>query len=345
MTGPIIAVPAAQGSASTLSSREWLRLIEGLGLTGCLAWMLDADAMTWSDGIFEILGLDPAIVRPSLAELLNAVHPDDRQTVSEHCELIQVGQSSACTFRVLRPDRAERTVTARWDLAVSADGRPVRVEALWLDVTQTEALRQRYLTRRSWMKLFFESERVLLTEALHFPRPECIDRLAVLTGLGPRDIAEDPARIVVPEDRDRFRAEIVEGRRPARETYVYRLAVADGGSQPFSFTPIPLEVGERRDAELRYLIAPDQSGVLDEAIVSDLRADHLRAARALLNWSISDLSERSQLGVSTVRRIETDPTGVKPVTYRALILALLDAGVRFVKLSDGRIGIARQSAS
>lgn len=58
----------------------------------------------------------------------------------------------------------------------------------------------------------------------------------------------------------------------------------------------------------------------------------LRAARALLNWSQSDLAEKTELSVETIKRLEKmkgplDATKVS--TLSAITGAFLQAGVEF----------------
>lgn len=51
-------------------------------------------------------------------------------------------------------------------------------------------------------------------------------------------------------------------------------------------------------------------------------------ARAALKWSLHDLAEAANVGVSTVRRFERGET-VIPIIMAAIEMALADRGVRF----------------
>lgn len=76
-----------------------------------------------------------------------------------------------------------------------------------------------------------------------------------------------------------------------------------------------------------------------------LKANQIRAARALLNWSQKDLVDKSGLSLTTIRRMEDDAIGPDRsssgnVTSVSKILG--DAGVVFIdegQSSDGGPGV------
>lgn len=71
-----------------------------------------------------------------------------------------------------------------------------------------------------------------------------------------------------------------------------------------------------------------------------IRPEHIRAARGLLGWSQSDTAERSGVGLSTVRDLETDRRAVSREKVDAIVAALEAAGVEF--LNHGRPGVRMQ---
>ncbi len=67
----------------------------------------------------------------------------------------------------------------------------------------------------------------------------------------------------------------------------------------------------------------------------------IRAARALLRWSANDLSDKSGVGISTIKRLEV-MDGVPAInisTMLAIQSALENAGVEFVGSPDDRPGV------
>lgn len=68
----------------------------------------------------------------------------------------------------------------------------------------------------------------------------------------------------------------------------------------------------------------------------------VRAAKALLNWSGLDLSQRAGVGLSTVRRIEACDGLLMTASIKvlqAIQVALEAAGVEFVGTPEDRPGV------
>nr|WP_040125787.1 helix-turn-helix transcriptional regulator [Neorhizobium galegae] len=67
----------------------------------------------------------------------------------------------------------------------------------------------------------------------------------------------------------------------------------------------------------------------------------IRAARGLVRWSADELAAAAQVGISTVRRAESDK-GVSSITtanLKAIQLALESAGVEFIPENGGGAGV------
>lgn len=67
----------------------------------------------------------------------------------------------------------------------------------------------------------------------------------------------------------------------------------------------------------------------------------VKAARALLGWSQSDLAERSGISLPTVKRLETSEgeIGGRAATGEAIRAALEAAGVLFIEENGGGPGV------
>lgn len=77
---------------------------------------------------------------------------------------------------------------------------------------------------------------------------------------------------------------------------------------------------------------------LDEALI--VTPAQLRAARGLLNMSVSELVSRTKLAMNTVRKAE-DPRArpVTPANARLLRSTLESAGVVFIEADDLGVGV------
>jgi len=71
---------------------------------------------------------------------------------------------------------------------------------------------------------------------------------------------------------------------------------------------------------------------------------HIRAARALLGWSQSELSRRSKVALRTIRRMEgfDGAVSARTETLGRVVMALEKAGVEFV--DNGRLGVLIKGA-
>jgi transcriptional regulator with XRE-family HTH domain len=70
-------------------------------------------------------------------------------------------------------------------------------------------------------------------------------------------------------------------------------------------------------------------------------SSQLRAARALLKWSLADLSEKSSIGTSTLKRLEAAdgiPNGHMS-TFTKLLEVFTNAGIEFVGSPDDGPGV------
>jgi DNA-binding Xre family transcriptional regulator len=67
----------------------------------------------------------------------------------------------------------------------------------------------------------------------------------------------------------------------------------------------------------------------------------IRAARALLRWSANDLSDKSGVGISTIKRLEV-MDGVPAINISTMVAiqrALENEGVEFIGSPDDRPGV------
>jgi transcriptional regulator with XRE-family HTH domain len=72
-----------------------------------------------------------------------------------------------------------------------------------------------------------------------------------------------------------------------------------------------------------------------------IAGSQLRAARALVRWSIEDLAESSRVAVTTITHAEAQdgPVSVTAADTQAMRRALEGAGVEFIAEDGGGIGV------
>jgi PAS domain S-box-containing protein len=103
--------------------------------------------ITWSEEKFRIFGLDSALGEPSFAELLEIIHPDDRELFQESVNrAIAQGVSYEIDFRIRQPNGEVRYIESRGEAVFNDSGQVIQLFGTVLDITERkqreEALQQ-----------------------------------------------------------------------------------------------------------------------------------------------------------------------------------------------------------
>lgn len=119
-----------------LSSEK--RLMEAQFLARLGHWELDiaTDTLFWSEMVYQIFGRDSATFEASTAAFREAVHPQDRELVTESEQrAIETGIHDV-VHRIVRPDGTIRTVHEQARLEHNAEGKLWRLSGTVLDMTE-----------------------------------------------------------------------------------------------------------------------------------------------------------------------------------------------------------------
>jgi PAS domain S-box-containing protein len=120
------------------------------------SWEFDVltQKITWSEQLYCIFGLDPTEPEPTYAELIELIHPDDRelfQQATEHA--LATGTIYDLDFRIVRSDGQVRYLGGRGEVIVNQSGQVIQLFGTALDITSRklveEALRQSAATNRA----------------------------------------------------------------------------------------------------------------------------------------------------------------------------------------------------
>ena len=329
-------------------SDEFLSLIESHGLTGAWSWHFRTDEHVWSPGCFHLLGLDPRTVRPSYDALLGLVHPGDRLGMARATDLKRGEALSTQTFRIIRPDGTTRILRSRSDIKFALDGRPRSALGTLVDVTDRERdLRAQASYRTSIQVLDREvgTLRFSMTADRGYEfEPPAADALGQplaainadpFATLDARGRAELHALIGEHHASGRALVQAIVLRPPGRPPIPCRLAMVPvrGEHRDLQGWQGLLQLLDAGEAVEQSTAAPDVDGIL--------LGCHVRAARALLDWSMGDLAAASGLSLSTVRRFEADDPSRCLRSRSGIVTTLCRAGIEFRRLDGGRVGISR----
>lgn len=122
-----------------LKARSHAQLAEAQALArlGSWEWDIDRNAITWSDEMYRLFGLDPASGPIDYQRYQSLLHPEDREFSADAVKhAMETGQPFAFDHRVIRQDGVERIFHARGRVIRGDDGKPVRMYDTGQDVTE-----------------------------------------------------------------------------------------------------------------------------------------------------------------------------------------------------------------
>jgi PAS domain S-box-containing protein len=157
-------------------SEERLRTVSDLAQVGHWHWEIAADRVEWSPRVNQLFGIPSEEEQMSYERFLAALHPDDRERTDRAVQTcVESGgqKDYNVEFRTLWPDGSVRWMHAKGD-AVFADGKPLRMAGIVLDITERREREER--------------ERLLVREMNHRVK----NILTVVDAIAHRTVAESP---------------------------------------------------------------------------------------------------------------------------------------------------------
>lgn len=121
------------------------RLREAQEIAGLGRWEFDVDSgrITWSDEVFRIFDRDKALGEPTLDELIELLHPEDRpQFTGLIRRALDEGQDFVTEWRVRRADGSYRWKRT-WARVHTEGGRVTRLVGSDLDITERKQTEER----------------------------------------------------------------------------------------------------------------------------------------------------------------------------------------------------------
>ncbi|MGH7569267.1 MAG: response regulator [Gemmatimonadales bacterium] len=102
---------------------------------------LDQNALVWSAEVFRIFGYAPGQFTPTNERFFRSVHPDDVPLVRDAvARTLRTGEPYLLEHRIVLPDGTQRTVREQGLLDRDESGRPRRLLATVLDVTEQRGI-------------------------------------------------------------------------------------------------------------------------------------------------------------------------------------------------------------
>ncbi|MDH4415190.1 MAG: PAS domain-containing protein [Rhizobium sp.] len=323
---------------SGVSSAHFLKLVEEHGNIGFWTCDLVTGQCSCSSGLVRVMGVEqPQPFR--LADLVDQVHPEDRTFCEDVWPLIRSGVPVNRNFRIIRGDRTVRWIEFRSEVVLDAEQRPVRAIGLLQDVSQQHENRQALEESIGRYRALVSAVAAMEWRATASGEPVFSHGWMALTGQRESDMLNGNWLAAVhPDDRQMVIAawqDAVANLSP----YVanQRILRADGEYEWFHARAVPvLHKGARPHEWLGMIIRHQDfakngsDGRLADATVTPMQ---IRAGRAMLQWTLEDLSRESGVSVSSIRRIEGEgERSTRPTSLTAIRQSFERQGLVF---SDG----------
>ena len=149
--------------ASVARNRASLAAALELTRTATWEWDVVADRLTWSERMFELMGVDAGSA-PTLDNFLGALHPDDRGWISTlNDRTVATGAGEQAQYRVVHPDGSERHIKAWTDVRRASDGTVTHLWGTAMDVTEQAESAARLSASEEHFRVAFDNAPIGMT--------------------------------------------------------------------------------------------------------------------------------------------------------------------------------------
>ncbi len=168
-----------------------LALAQRAAGAGMWDWDMTTEKLEWSPELFHLFGLNADRDEASFDAWERVLHPEDRGAAAERIRAaIQNHERLKSDYRIVLPSGDVRWISASGDTAYDADGRPLRMSGICLDITERMKAEMRLQESRAQYEAIFEATgtATLLVEAdttIIMANRECLRT----TGYNPEELA------------------------------------------------------------------------------------------------------------------------------------------------------------
>jgi PAS domain S-box-containing protein len=125
---------------------------------GSFEWEISSNAVTWSDELQRIYGLEPGAFGGSYEAFLERVHPEDvEKTKSTIFDALRTALPFGYDHRIVRADGSVRVLHTRGDIVTDEHGQPIRMAGCCWDVTELKETMNHLERTRSLLEATIEA--------------------------------------------------------------------------------------------------------------------------------------------------------------------------------------------
>lgn len=281
-----------------LEARRRLRGAESIGQVGSWETDLRTGTITWSTGLLELYGIDPASFDGDYPAAMHCIHPDDRAEVTAAVAAAKAGRLGHVRYRVTRwNDGALRWIEGR-GRALYENGRPIRVIGAVADITDQVMAEAEAAAAQSFQDAVFDASPDIISVWDFASRSITFTNHSITTLLGYTDEevrrAGGVGEFVHPGDRGRVVAALAAAQGATDDSVIrvdYRMLPRNGALRWFSQRTAPLSRDENgRVTRIAGVIRDTTSAMAAEAALResttlfDQLAGSINAVFLLRSW-------------------------------------------------------------
>jgi PAS domain S-box-containing protein len=309
-------------------SQQQLAAAQEMAHLGSWNWDITSDGVTWSQELYRIFGLRPGEFIPNFENYLARVHPADRERARQVIEeALQSHQPFRIEERLVRPDGSLRVIESRGEVKTDAQGQPLAMAGICLDITERKQAEQALRARNEELRIATEQAQAadrlksafLATMSHELRTP--LNAILGFTGI----ILQGLAGPLTAEQRNQLGMVRVSGQHLlALINDVLDLSKIEAGEMKVSLAPFDLRAAIEKTAATVRPLADEKGLALRVAIapaVGTLTSDQRRVEQILLNLLNNAIKFTSQGEVAltaeadgTLVRLRITDTGmgIKP---------------------------------
>jgi len=221
-------------------NEERLRLALQAAGAGTWDWNQVTGKVTWSEGIWRILGLEPGSIEASAEEWSRRIHPEDRERACRRSdEVLARGEVYEEEFRIVQPDGRSVWIACLGRVHRNADGQAVRFLGINLDITHRKEAERRLAESEARYRFISEAlPQVIWIAAADGSLLECNRHWYELTGLTEAEMRDGTGtpQAIHPEDLTRIKTEWSDHFTRGEEyQFEYRIRQASDGCYRWHF--------------------------------------------------------------------------------------------------------------
>jgi PAS domain S-box-containing protein len=325
-------------------SQKAFNLLEEKFPLGVWTWELESQKMKWSKGFFRLLGYEPGVVEPSYDALESLTHPDDLRPADELERLFTDGGTIERKFRIVQRDGRVRWVLSRGEFFASQNGKPKNAMGVLTDITSLHAAESKAEALQDRLYFLIEASSAVMWIVSKSGLPGDRQAWCKLTGQTTAEVMNSGwLNAVHPDDREATKDAWNLATAAAPYKFEYRIRRANGDYRWHRAQARPLLNEDKSAREwLGVCFDVHDQKVKSESLgLNTITGVQIRAARGILNWSIRDIAEISQISASSIRRLEetAGPSDDSDNILVPLKGIFENAGVEFLFPFAGKPGV------